>query len=208
MGNLRLKTVRIRYHQVKRIMDAAGASALLVLTAPLMAATAVTVRVRLGRPVLFRQERPGLNGEVFTLVKFRTMLNEDPSRGLVTNEQRMTEFGRRLRSTSLDELPTLWNVVRGDMSLVGPRPLRVDYLKHYTEEQARRHDVRPGITGLAQVHGRNSVPWDERLRLDVVYVDHISPLLDLRLLLKTFVTVFKRDGINEAGQATMSKFGE
>ena len=208
MGNLRLKTVRIRYHQVKRIMDAAGASALLVLTAPLMAATAVTVRVRLGRPVLFRQERPGLNGEVFTLVKFRTMLNEDPSRGLVTNEQRMTEFGRRLRSTSLDELPTLWNVVRGDMSLVGPRPLRVDYLKHYTEEQARRHDVRPGVTGLAQVHGRNSVPWDERLRLDVVYVDHISPLLDLRLLLRTFVTVFKRDGINEAGQATMSKFGE
>jgi lipopolysaccharide/colanic/teichoic acid biosynthesis glycosyltransferase len=156
--------------------------------------------------VLFRQPRPGLHGEVFTLLKFRTMLSEDRERGLVTDEQRLTGLGKVLRSTSLDELPSLWNVLRGEMSIVGPRPLLVEYLPLYTKEQARRHDVRPGITGLAQVSGRNDVAWPDRFELDVQYVDGLCLALDARILAETVRAVVTRRGISEAGRATMSRF--
>lgn len=199
---------RVRaYDRIKQVMDFTTALLLLLATLPLQVFVMIAVRIQLGRPVLFRQTRPGKDAELFTLVKFRTMLNSNPSQGLVTNEQRMTPFGRRLRSTSLDELPTLLNVLAGHMSLVGPRPLRVDYLEHYSPEQARRHTVKPGVTGLAQVKGRNSLSWDERLRLDVEYVDTRSLWLDVSILLQTVTTVLRRDGISHPGQATMSKFG-
>lgn len=194
------------YDRVKRALDVVLASTALVLTLPVQVAVAVAVRRRLGRPVLFRQVRPGLHGRPFTLVKMRTMLDVDPARGLVTNEQRMTPFGRRLRATSLDELPTLWNVLRGDMSIVGPRPLRSEYLPRYSPHQARRHEVRPGVTGLAQVCGRNALGWDERLELDVAYVDRRSAALDAWILLRTVGAVLRRDGIAHEGHATMGAF--
>lgn len=195
-----------RYDAVKRVLDIAGAATLLVVTSPVQAAVAALVAMRLGRPILFRQSRPGRGSKVFTLLKFRTMLPEDDGRGLVEDADRLTSFGRALRSTSLDELPTLWNVLRGDMSIVGPRPLLVEYLSRYTPAQARRHEVRPGVTGLAQVNGRNTLDWEERFRLDVHYVDNRSFLLDARILLATVRSVLAREGINEAGQATMSRF--
>lgn len=195
-----------RYPVVKRWLDVSASAVLLLASLPIQAAVGVLVATRLGRPVLFRQSRPGLHGEIFTLLKFRTMLVEDPANGLVTDEQRLTELGRILRATSLDELPTLWNVLRGQMSFVGPRPLLVEYLPRYTAEQSRRHDVRPGITGLAQVNGRNGLSWEEKFRLDVRYVDEQSPALDARILLATLRTVVAREGINETGQATMSRF--
>ena len=178
-----------------------------VVLSPVMAVIAVLVRVRLGAPVLFRQERAGVGGRPFTILKFRTMTDaRDPATGaLLPDEQRLTPFGRMLRSTSLDELPELWNVVRGDMALVGPRPLPVRYLERYTDEERRRHDVRPGLTGWAQVHGRNAVGWDERLALDVWYVEHRSVWLDLRILLRTASLVLRRHGINEEGSATMQE---
>ncbi|MBF0689111.1 MAG: GNAT family N-acetyltransferase [Cellulomonas sp.] len=194
------------YDQVKRALDVVTAGALLITTSPIQAVVALTVRRRLGTPVLFRQERPGLHGKPFTLIKMRTMLDVDPAKGLVTNEQRMTGFGQRLRATSLDELPTLWNVLRGDMSIVGPRPLRMTYLERYTAHQARRHEVRPGVTGLAQVSGRNAIGWDERLDLDVEYVDRRSLRLDLSILLRTIGAVLRRDGIAHDGHATMGAF--
>lgn len=194
------------YDHLKRALDVAVAGTLLVFTSPVQAAVALAVRRRLGSPVLFRQVRPGLGGRPFTLVKMRTMLDVDPARGLVTNEQRMTAFGRRLRATSLDELPTLWNVVRGDMSLVGPRPLRMEYLDRYDAHQARRHEVRPGVTGLAQISGRNAIGWDERFDLDVEYVDRRSLRLDLSILLRTIGAVLRRDGIEHDGHATMGAF--
>jgi lipopolysaccharide/colanic/teichoic acid biosynthesis glycosyltransferase len=194
------------YDPVKRGIDVVVGSAALVLTAPLQAVLALVVRRKLGSPVLFRQLRPGKDGRVFELAKFRTMLEPDESRGLVTDEQRMTPFGAFLRSTSLDELPTLWNVVKGDMSLVGPRPLLVQYLDRYTPEQARRHEVRPGVTGLAQVSGRNAITWAEKFAKDLEYVDRRSLRLDTRIVWRTVSQVLKRDGISATGDATMPEF--
>ncbi|SCG72868.1 Sugar transferase involved in LPS biosynthesis (colanic, teichoic acid) [Micromonospora coxensis] len=167
-----------------------------------MAAVALLVLVAFGRPVLFRHTRPGLHGELFELVKFRTMHHVDPSRGRVTDAERLTPVGRWLRATSLDELPELWNVLRGDMSLVGPRPHLVRYLDLYTEEQARRHDVRPGITGLAQVRGRNTLSWEDKFAYDVEYVDSRSFALDLRILAETIRVVLRREGITAPGSDT------
>jgi lipopolysaccharide/colanic/teichoic acid biosynthesis glycosyltransferase len=194
------------YDPVKRGIDVVVGSAALILTAPLQAVLALVVRRKLGSPVLFRQARPGKDGEIFELAKFRTMLELDESQGLVTDEQRMTPFGAFLRSTSLDELPTLWNVVRGDMSLVGPRPLLVRYLDRYSPEQARRHEVRPGVTGLAQVSGRNAITWDEKFAKDVEYVDRRGFLLDLRIVSRTVAQVIKREGISAKDNVTMSEF--
>lgn len=160
----------------------------------------------MGRPVLFTQDRPGMHGRVFELKKFRTMVKADASRGLVSDEQRLTDFGRFLRSTSLDELPSLINVLKGDMSLVGPRPLLVGYLGRYSSQQARRHEVRPGISGLAQVRGRNVLSWEEKFAFDVEYVESRSALLDLKIVCWTFATVFRRDGISSEHHATMPEF--
>ena len=190
--------------RVKRALDVAVSGVGLVVTAPIQAATAVMVLAAHGRPVLFRQARPGKDGQVFELVKFRTMRHPDATH--VTDAERLTTVGRTLRATSLDELPTLWNVLRGDRSLVGPRPLLVEYLDRYTPEQARRHEVRPGITGLAQVSGRNGISWEEKLALDVEYVDSCSLLLDLQILVRTVTSVLRREGIAAEGQATMPVF--
>ena len=194
------------YPGVKRGVDVAVAGVLLVLSAPVMAVVAAAVRVNLGSPVLFRQQRPGRNGSAFELVKFRTMRSLGPSDGVANDAERLTPFGRRLRSTSLDELPTLWNVLRGDMSLVGPRPLLMEYLDRYTPEQRRRHEVRPGVTGLAQVRGRNALTWEQKFAADVEYVDTMSPLVDARILLATLRTVLRREGISAPGMATMHLF--
>ncbi len=165
------------------------------------------VRLKLGSPVLFRQVRPGLNGQPFTMVKFRTMTDKrGPDGVLLPDAQRLGPFGRLLRSSSLDELPELWNVLKGDMSLVGPRPLLMEYLPLYTPEQARRHEVRPGITGLAQVNGRNAISWEDKFKLDVWYVDHHSLWLDIKILWLTAKKVLVRDGISAQGEATMPKF--
>ena len=177
-----------------------------VLTLPLTAATAAMVRLRLGRPVLFRQVCPGKDGRPFTMVKFRTMLHADPTAGIVTDEQRMTPLGRLLRASSLDELPTLWNVLTGDMSLVGPRPLLMSYLDRYTPEQARRHEVKPGITGWAQVNGRNAVSWEEKFAMDVWYVDHRSMRLDMKIIALTVSKVVQREGISADSHVTMPEF--
>jgi len=186
----------------KRTMDVVlSAAALAVLAVP-MAVVAVAIRLTMGSPVLFRQQRPGRHGEVFTICKFRTMRD-----GPEPDAERLTRLGRFLRATSLDELPELFNVLAGDMSLVGPRPLLVQYLDRYTPEQARRHEVRPGLTGLAQVSGRNATTWEERLALDVRYVDERSLLLDLRILARTVAAVLKREGISADGHATMPEFG-
>lgn len=201
-----MNTTRLSYPTVKRVLDISAAGMLLLVTLPVQAIVSLFVAARLGRPVLFRQPRPGLRGRVFTLLKFRTMRVEDAGRGLVTDDQRLTNFGKALRATSLDELPSLWNVLRGDMSFVGPRPLLVEYLPLYNAEQARRHEVRPGITGLAQVRGRNALSWDERFALDVRYVDRLSASLDAGILVDTFRTVLARDGISADGQATMNRF--
>lgn len=192
------------YDVVKRVVDIAVSAAGLVVTAPLQLGVAALIRLRMGSPVLFRQRRPGKNGEIFDLVKFRTMLA--PTADRISDEDRLTRLGRLLRSTSLDELPTLLNVFKGDMSLVGPRPLLVEYLEYYTPEQARRHEVRPGVTGLAQVSGRNNVDWDRRFELDVEYVDNRSLALDFRILRDTVGTVVNRRGISQQGHATMTPF--
>jgi lipopolysaccharide/colanic/teichoic acid biosynthesis glycosyltransferase len=187
-------------------MDVALAATALVVLAPVLLAVAVTVAAALGRPVLFRQARPGRHGVPFVLVKFRTMIVPGAELGPAGDADRLTRVGRWLRATSLDELPTLWNVVRGDMSLVGPRPLLVEYLDRYTPEQARRHDVRPGVTGLAQVHGRNGLGWDERFAYDLWYVDHHSLRVDLRILARTVVATVRRRGITAPGSATAPEF--
>lgn len=191
---------------MKRFLDVVGAATLLVLLAPVLGAVAVLVALRLGCPVLFRQPRPGLRGETFTILKFRSMHRVDPAAGLVHDADRLTPFGAWLRSTSLDELPSLWNVLRGEMSFVGPRPSLCRYLDLYTAEQARRHDVRPGLTGLAQVRGRNALPWPERLRSDVEYVDTWSLGLDARILLRTVAVVLRREGITAPGHSTSDAF--
>jgi lipopolysaccharide/colanic/teichoic acid biosynthesis glycosyltransferase len=192
---------------VKRIFDvAASASALIVLGLPLLL-IGLVVRMKLGSPVLFRQQRPGLHGRPFTMLKFRTMTDaRDAFGNLLPDAERLTLFGRWLRSTSLDELPELINVLRGDMSLVGPRPLLMEYLPLYSAEQARRHEVRPGITGWAQINGRNALRWEEKFALDVWYVDNWSLGLDLRILALTVLRVVRRDGISAQGEATMPKF--
>jgi lipopolysaccharide/colanic/teichoic acid biosynthesis glycosyltransferase len=193
---------RDRASRAKRVVDAVVSAVALVLLAPLLALVAVAVLVALGRPVFFRQERAGLGGRTFRILKFRTMLDPSPARGHVTDEQRLTRFGRFLRSTSLDELPGLVNVLRGQMSIVGPRPLPAAYLEHYSATEARRHEVRPGITGLAQVRGRNAASWDDRLRWDVEYVDASGLRTDLHVVGLTVGVVLRRRGISAAGHAT------
>ncbi|MBE3584482.1 MAG: sugar transferase [Limnochordaceae bacterium] len=191
----------------KRGLDIIGAVIGLALLSPLLLVIAAVVRVALGRPVLFRQIRPGLQGKPFTLYKFRTMRDVCDAAGrLLPDEERLTRFGRFLRSTSLDELPELFNVLRGNMSLVGPRPLLMEYLNRYTPEQARRHEVKPGITGWAQVNGRNSLSWEDKFRLDVWYVDHWNLWLDLKILCITVLKVFRREGISAPGSATMPEY--
>ena len=191
----------------KRALDVIVGLLVLALVSPLVAVLGGVVRSLLGRPVFFRQPRPGLRGLPFTLLKFRTMTNaRDESGRPLPDAARLTPFGLFLRATSLDELPELWNVVRGDMSLVGPRPLLTQYLARYTTEQSRRHDVRPGITGWAQVNGRNALTWEERFRLDVWYVDHLSCWLDLKILVLTPWKILLREGISAPGQATMDEF--
>src|SRR5512142_953741 len=189
---------------LKRAVDVVGAGVGLVVLAPVLGGLAAVVWAAHGRPILFRQVRPGRGGEPFTIYKFRTMRAPRPGEiWFESNAQRLTPLGRFLRTTSLDELPELWNVLRGDMSLVGPRPLLVEYLPRYSPEQARRHDVLPGITGWAQVNGRNSLEWDARFQLDVWYVDHWSLRLDLKILALTLLRVAQRRGVSFAGDATM-----
>jgi sugar transferase EpsL len=191
----------------KRLFDIVIACTGLIFFIPVLLVFSFLVAILLGRPVLFTQRRPGLKGKVFTIWKFRTMINAvDKAGNLLPDEQRLTRFGRFLRKSSLDELPGLVNVLKGDMSLVGPRPLLIEYLPLYSPEQARRHEVRPGITGWAQVNGRNALSWDEKFALDLWYVEHRSFILDLKILFRTVRKVLVRDGINAAGEATMPKF--
>ncbi len=192
---------------LKRAFDIVVATAALAIFSPAIAVLAVLIRKRLGAPVLFSQNRPGLAGKPFRILKFRTMTDDrDPDGTLLPDAARLTPFGKWLRATSLDEVPELWNVVRGDMSLVGPRPLLMEYLPLYTPEQARRHEVRPGITGWAQVNGRNAITWEEKFRLDTWYVDNQSISLDIRILVKTLSKVLRREGISADGEATMPRF--
>ena len=193
--------------RAKRLFDLALTLPGLVLISPVMLAVAALVRWKHGSPVLFSQVRPGYRGELFTLRKFRTMTDaRDPQGNLLPDAERLTPLGRFLRASSLDELPELFNVLRGEMSLVGPRPLLVEYLDRYTPEQARRHEVLPGITGWAQINGRNALTWEEKFRLDVWYVDHWSLALDLKILWLTLVKVFRREGISQPGHATAEIF--
>ena len=191
---------------LKRGIDIVGALVGLLVFGPVMLLVACLVALKLGRPVLFRQMRVGRNGRIFQLVKFRSMKDaRDPEGRLLSDAERLTSFGRSLRATSLDELPEFWNVLRGDMSLVGPRPLLVEYLPYYTEYEAKRHLVRPGITGLAQVRGRNALTWRHKLRYDVFYVTHISIWLDARIIYETVATVLGARGISTKGEATMTR---
>jgi sugar transferase EpsL len=198
------------YDTTKRILDVFASAIALVVLSPLLAVIALLVRARLGSPVIFRQQRPGRDGRLFTLYKFRTM--RDTATGdvgvtaVATDSDRLTPFGRKLRSTSLDEFPELVNVLKGDMSIVGPRPLLPEYLDRYNSEQARRHEVRPGITGWAQVNGRNALSWEDRFKMDVWYVDHRSLSLDARILFKSLAAVLSRQGVSGAGAETMTPF--
>lgn len=192
---------------IKRPQDFCCALLAIIVLSPIMGITALLVRVKLGSPVIFKQERPGLHGKIFTLYKFRTMTDARGSNGeLLPDEVRLTRFGKLLRSTSLDELPELVNMLKGDMSVVGPRPLLVRYLLRYNEHQARRHEVRPGFTGLAQVNGRNAISWEDKFDLDVKYVDHITFLGDWKIIFKTVWTVLKREGISSEASVTMEEF--
>ncbi len=196
-----------RRDAAKRIFDIVTASAALVILSPVILFVGVLVRLRLGRPVIFSQVRPGLRAEPFTIYKFRSMRNLVDGNGQdMPDEQRLTSFGRFIRAASLDELPELWNVVKGDMSLVGPRPLLFSYIPRYSSEQARRHDVRPGITGLAQISGRNAISWEEKFALDVEYVANHSLSLDLSILIRTLARVIAQQGISHGGHATMPEF--
>lgn len=192
---------------LKRVFDVIAAAAGLIALSPVMAAVAAVILIREGRPVVFRQVRPGLGGRPFEMVKFRTMSNAMGADGRpLPDAQRLTRLGAFLRASSLDELPELWNVLNGDMSLVGPRPLLMQYLPLYSPEQARRHEVRPGVTGWAQINGRNAISWDEKFRLDVWYVDHRSFWLDLKIIALTVIRVFRREAISAEGHATMPPF--
>ena len=188
-------------------MDFLIAALSIIIFSPLLILLAILVRVKLGGPVIFKQERPGLNGKVFKLYKFRTMTDaKDENGNLLDDEYRLTSFGKKLRSTSLDELPELYNILKGDMSIVGPRPLLVKYLPLYNDEQKRRHDVRPGLTGLAQVSGRNAITWTEKFNKDIEYVDNVSLGLDISIFFKTIYCVLKKEGINSDSAATMEDF--
>ena len=192
---------------LKRAFDIAASTSALVVLSPVLAITAYKVKKELGSPVLFRQTRPGLHGKPFEMIKFRTMKDAtDKAGNALPDSERLTDFGKKLRASSLDELPELWNVLKGDMSLVGPRPLLMEYLPLYNAEQAKRHNVRPGVTGYAQVNGRNSLSWEDKFKLDTWYVEHQSFLLDLKILLKTVKKVIIKDGISAEGEATMTKF--
>ena len=192
---------------LKRLIDITASSAALVALSPVLAVTAYKVKKDLDSPVLFKQTRPGLNGKPFEMIKFRTMKDAtDKDGNPLPDSERLTPFGQKLRSTSLDELPELWNVLKGDMSLVGPRPLLMEYLPLYSNEQARRHNVRPGVTGYAQVNGRNAISWEQKFALDTWYVDNQSLWLDFKILAKTVKQVLVKDGISAEGEATMSKF--
>ena len=192
---------------IKRPLDIAISAVSIVCMSPCYLVVAILVKKKLGSPVIFKQERPGKNEKVFTMYKFRTMNDaRDITGELLPDSARLTDFGRMLRSTSLDELPELFNILKGDMSLVGPRPLLVSYLDRYSEFQRHRHDVRPGLTGYSQVNGRNAVSWEEKFEMDVWYVDHVSFMTDLRIAIKTFTTVMKRDGISSGTSETMEEF--
>ncbi|MCU7698953.1 sugar transferase [Acinetobacter sp. AYS6] len=192
---------------MKRLVDIIIASIALILLSPLYFYVAYKVKKNLGSPVLFRQIRPGLHGKPFEMIKFRTMKDAtDPQGNLLPDNERLTPFGKMLRATSLDEMPELWNVIKGDMSIVGPRPLLMEYLPLYNKEQAKRHDVRPGMTGHAQVNGRNAIGWEEKFKLDTWYVENRSLWLDFKIMLQTVKKVIAKDDINEVGEATMSKF--
>ena len=191
----------------KRLFDLIASTLALIVLSPVLALTALLVRIQLGGPILFRQQRPGYQGRPFHIFKFRTMIDRfAPDGSLLPDSERLTRFGRVLRSTSLDELPELFNILRGEMSVVGPRPLLMEYLPLYSTEQARRHGMPPGLTGWAQVNGRNALSWQDKFRLDVWYVDHWSFWLDLKIIFLTLVKVFKREGITQEGQATAEKF--
>ncbi len=192
---------------IKRLLDVLLSAVALIILSPVLLIVAILVRIKLGSPVIFHQQRPGYKGKIFGLCKFRSMTDERDENGeLKPDEIRLTKFGKALRSTSLDELPELWNILKGDMSLIGPRPLLVRYLERYNEHQLRRHEVRPGLTGLAQVNGRNTVSWEERFDYDVQYVDNVTFLGDCKIILKTVLTVFKREGISSGTSATMEEF--
>lgn len=201
------KTYGFYEKYIKRPQDFLCALVAIIVLSPIMAITAIVVRVKIGTPILFKQERPGKNSKIFKLYKFRTMTNEKDENGnLLPDDERLTTFGKCLRATSLDELPELLNILKGDMAVVGPRPLLVKYLPRYNPHQARRHEVRPGFTGLAQVNGRNSISWEEKFDLDVKYVDQISFLNDWRIIAETVLVVLKRDGINSNSSSTMEEF--
>lgn len=192
---------------IKRILDIVLSLLAIIILSPVLLIVALLVRIKLGSPVIFTQNRPGKDEKIFKLYKFRSMTDERDSDGnLLSDDIRLTSFGRKLRSTSLDELPELFNILKGDMSIVGPRPLLVDYLDLYNEEQKHRHDVRPGLTGLAQVNGRNALSWEEKFELDVNYVDNTSFTNDIRIILDTIRVVFNKDGINSETSATMERF--
>jgi undecaprenyl phosphate N,N'-diacetylbacillosamine 1-phosphate transferase len=191
----------------KRPMDFILSLGAIIVLAPVLLIIAILVRIKLGSPVLFKQKRPGLNEKIFTLYKFRTMTDERDENGeLLPDEIRLTRFGKLLRSTSLDELPELFNIIKGDMSIVGPRPLLIQYLPLYDDHQKRRHEVRPGLSGLAMAKGRNALTWEEKFAYDTYYANHVSFLLDVKIIFWTMAIVFKREGINEAGHATVSEF--
>lgn len=192
---------------VKRLFDIILSAGMLLVLSPLLLIVYILCRIKLGVPVFFRQERPGLHGKIFKMYKFRSMTGERDAEGnLLPDEVRLTSFGKILRATSLDELPELFNILKGEMSFVGPRPLLVQYLNRYTQQQARRHEVKPGLTGWAQVNGRNAISWEKKFELDVWYVDHWNLRLDLKILWMTAVKVLKRDGISAEGQATAGEF--
>ncbi len=192
---------------VKSILDRVMAAIALLFFLPFMVFIAIAISIRMGSPFIFSQPRPGKDGNIFTFYKFRTMTNDcDTDGNLLSDEQRLTTIGQFIRQTSLDELPQLWNVLKGDMSFVGPRPLMVEYLERYSPEQARRHEVLPGITGWAQINGRNSIPWQEKFELDIWYVDNWSLLLDLKILFLTVWKVIRREGISQANHVTMEEF--
>ena len=192
---------------LKRMMDICGSIIGIIILSPLYLIVAILVHRNLGSPIIFRQKRPGKNGKVFEMLKFRSMLDKTDKNGeVLPDKKRLTSFGMKLRSTSLDELPELFNVLKGDMSLVGPRPLLVEYLKLYSKEQNKRHNMKPGITGLAQINGRNSISWSEKLKYDVEYVDNFNILLDIKILFITIYKVIKREGISQEGNATKESF--
>lgn len=192
---------------LKRILDFTLSLIALIALMPLLIIIYILVRIKLGNPAIFKQERPGKDEKIFKLYKFRTMTNEKDEKGnLLSDEKRLTKLGKFLRSTSLDELPELINIIKGDMSIVGPRPLLVEYLPLYDEKQRKRHNVKPGLTGLAQIKGRNSITWEEKFNEDIKYIENITFLIDVKIILKTIVKVFKRDGISQIGNATMERF--